>query len=186
MDLLGKLLGNFTIENDNGEHLFRIYFYEDRILFDEKFLNGIANNDKTMKRFQDINKVWHETKEKNNVVEEVMGMLADDQEYLSQFFYNEKERAESNKLLNNPGSRSTKIQDKNTIYFSYLKNHDKLKEIEREQFEKKITDKEIGEYYVENFEIAKNSSKFYKYKSSKDKDCYIMVVNNRIKIGFAE
>jgi hypothetical protein len=104
-------------------------------------------------------------------------MLEKNQEYLSNFFIDEF-------------SNDTKLYDnesENEIYFKHLKENGKLNKITRKKFESNIKDEKIGDYYVENLEKSKSkSTNFYTYKSKEDKSCFIMVMNDKIKIGFAE
>jgi len=178
MESLGKLLGNFIIKNDNDVSLFKVYFYENGISFDKKFLKGVVENEVTNYQFKKINDVWDsEEKDKEAVVEAVMFMLEHNQDYLSDFFYSEEN------LNKNGDSIKNEIDLKNE--FDIIKKTRDIKPITRKDFESKIVNEEIGDFYVENFEKAKKAD-FFTYKSEEEKDCFIMVVKNRIKIGFAE
>jgi len=184
MDSLGNILGNFAIKNDNDINLFKVYFHENGITFNKKFHKGVLDNFDTALQFENINKIWNsETRDKKEVIEAVMFMLEHFQVYLSTFFYNEDEIREMSEEFksNNLDIKKNEFD----IYFDKIKKTRDLKPITRKDFESKIIDEKIGEYYVENFELAKEAS-FFTYKSDNDKDCFIMVKNDRIKIGFAE
>ena len=128
--------------------------------------------------FEKINKVWDsEEKDKEAVIEAVMFMLEHNQRYLSDFFYPQEE------LDENGDSLKEEIDINNE--YEVLKKTRELKPITRKDFESKVVDEQIGDYYVENFEKAKKAN-FFTYKSEKEEDCFIMVVKDRIKIGFVE
>jgi len=175
---MGDLIGHFTIRNDDGLDLFRIYFYENGISFDKNFLKGVIEKNEIYKDFCKINIDWISgSLSKEEATELIMKILEKNQDYLSNFFIN-KSKDESQSYLN---------EDDNSIYFKHLKENGKLNEIDRKFFESKIKDENIGEYYVENIEKSKSKfTKFYTYKSTEGKDCFIMVIDNKIKIGFAE
>ena len=175
---LGDLIGHYTVRNDNGLDLFRIYFHENGISFDEKFLKGIINKNKIYKEFIKINMKWISSDiSKDEIINLIMKLLEKNQKYLSKFFIDKFDI--DSKLINE--------EDDNEIYLKHLKDSEKLNKITRKKFESNIKDETIGEYYVENLEKSKSkSTNFYTYKSEENKSCYIMVIDNKIKIGFAE
>jgi HD superfamily phosphohydrolase len=178
MEELGDFIGHFTVQNDDGLDLFKIYFHKNGISFDNKFLKGVIKNKKVCKDFEKINNKWISgSLSKEDAAKLIMKMLEKNQEYLSNFFIDEF-------------SNDTKLYDnesENEIYFKHLKENGKLNKITRKKFESNIKDEKIGDYYVENLEKSKSkSTNFYTYKSKEDKSCFIMVMNDKIKIGFAE
>jgi hypothetical protein len=180
MKVLGKLLGHFTVKNDNNKDLFIVFFYEKGISFEEDFLRGIIENESIYRRFIQINDFWKnrsETEELNSCREQsmtmIMDLLQENQEYLSEFFVVEK--------------KDNSQFDNNKIFLEHLREEDLLKEITRKEFESKVKDENIGEFYVENLNVAKELAKFYTYKSKKTNlDFYLMVIDDKIKIGFAD
>ena len=73
------------------------------------------------------------------------------------------------------------------LFLQILKEKFLLNKITRKEFESKITDEKYGEYYVENLIYTKDNSEFYKYKSEiSGIDFYLMVVDDKIKIGFPD
>jgi hypothetical protein len=186
MKSLGKLLGNFVVKNDDNRHLFKVFFYENGLSFDAKFLKGIMENDKTRNAFNVINEKWSSgNHDKNEIMERILHLLNNFQEELAQYFYTDEELNENGELIEE-SIGVTEEKDKYSIYFDYIKENKELKEIKRKDFESKIVDKKVGEFYVENFEEAKNVAKFFKYKTEANEDSYIMVVDDKIKIGFVD
>jgi hypothetical protein len=178
MKNLGDLIGHFTIRNDDGLDLFRIYFHKNGISFDKKFLKGVTKDGKVYKTFIKINIEWMSgSLSKEEATELIMKMLEENQEYLSNFFINKFDKY---------SDRYYKDSE-NEIYFKHLKANGKLNKITRKQFESNIKNENIGDYYVENLEKSKSKfTNFYTYKSTENKNCYIMVIDDKIKIGFAE
>jgi hypothetical protein len=187
MKSFGKLLGNFTIKNEDDRHLFKIFFYENSLSFEESFLNGINKNDKINKEFEKINKNWSSGKHsKEDIIESLLSLIGKNEKYISEYFYKDEELDENGHLIENNIEVIDDNKNKYSIYFDYIKQNKELEKIKRKDFESKIVDKNIGEYYVENFEVAKNKAEFYKYKTDAGEDSYIMVIDNKIKIGFVD
>lgn len=185
MKSLGKFLGNFTVKNDNERQLFKVLFYENGISFDAKMLKGITEVEEAFKAFKKINDSWITGDyDKSDIMERVLKLLNNYQEELAEYFYSDEELDEEGNLIEKYEGIDEK--SKFSIYFDYIKENKELKDIERAEFESKIFNKEIGEYYVENFEDAKNNAEFYSYKTESGGDSYIMVVDDKIKIGFVE
>jgi len=179
MKNLGQFIGHFTVKNDNKESLFKVYFYDKGISFGDNFLRGIIENEDTYKDFMTINENWKSNnKDREVVMKQIMEMLEKHQNYLSNFFMdNELENTIKSKIL----------KDSNELFFEHLKNENMLSIITRKEFEAKIVDEKIGEYYVENLKDTKSNSEFYTYISkSSGLSFYLMVVDNKIKIGFSE
>jgi hypothetical protein len=181
MKVLGKLLGHFTVKNDYNEDLFIVYFYEEGISFNDDFLRGIIEQENLWIRFMEINLFWkngfhiseNEDDLKSQTMNMIMDLLQENQEQLSRYF---NDKPQLNQELDN-----------SQMFLSHLRDNDLLKEITIKEFESKIKDEEIGDYYVENLEKIKQSAKFYTYKSEKvNLDFYLMVVEEKIKIGFAD
>lgn len=190
MKSLGKLLGNFIVENDNGRHLFKVFFYEKGITFDEKFSKGVMEHEKAYVAFNKINLNWSSGKcERNEIMQRILHFLNNYQSELHQYFYSDEELDENGKLIEKSSSENDTqnlYKDKYSFYFNYIKENKDLKEIKRKEFESKITNNEIGDFYVENFEDAKEKAKFYNYQTDNMEESYIMVVDEKIKIGFVE
>ena len=175
MKHLGEYIGHFTVKNDDGLDLFKVHFYEKGISFDDKFLRGIIENEETYKDFIKINDNWKDSSNKESAMKSIMALLEKNQDYLSDFFISEDD------------VDSTDIPTSNEMFLQHLKENDKLTEIQRKDFESKITDEKIGNFYVDNLKQTKGKSKFYTYKSDNSGlDFYIMVVDDKIKIGFAD
>lgn len=174
MKNLGNFLGHFTVKNDNEEKLFKVYFYDNGISFDENLLKGIIDNEDVYKDFIKINNSWkNDEKDKEITMKSILEMLERHQDYLSNFFLEsqiKKEEIFSSEL-----------------FLQILKEKFLLNKITRKEFESKITDEKYGEYYVENLIYTKDNSEFYKYKSEiSGIDFYLMVVDDKIKIGFPD
>ena len=187
MDSLGKLLGNFTVTNDDNIKLFRVYFYENAISFNTKFLKGVVDNKEIYILFEEINKDWNkeEEKDKEFIMTLILSMLEKNQNYLSDFFYDKQDLFNEEVMRQEFEKTESTKKNKYDLYYDKIKQSRELVSITRKQFESKIVNNSIGDYYVENFEKAKEAN-FFTYKSEQDEDCFIMVVNERIKIGFAE
>lgn len=176
MKKLGDFIGHFTVKNDNKKSLFKVYFYEKGISFDDNFLRGIIENEDVYKEFININNEWKlKNKDREHVMKSIMEMLERHQKYLSEFF------ADDNKNNNNS------IKGSSELFLEHLKEEDLLTKITRKEFESKIIDEKVGEYYVANLKETKNKSTFYTYQSpTSGLDFYLMIVNEKIKIGFSE
>jgi hypothetical protein len=175
MKHLGEYIGHFTVKNDDEVDLFKVHFYEKGISFDDKFLRGVIENEDTYKKFMKINSDWKESSDRESTMKSIMSLLEGHQDYLSDFFISEDD-VDSNDIPNT-----------NEMFLQHLKENDKLTEITRKDFESKITDEKIGNFYVDNLKQTKESSKFYTYNSDNSgMDFFIMVVDDKIKIGFAD
>ncbi len=174
MKNLGDFIGHFTVKNDNEESLFKVYFYDKGISFDDNFLRGVIENKEVYKEFMNINSKWRdEPKDRDITMKSIMEMLDKHQKYLSDFFMAEEEVFDTKK-----GSHQ--------MFLDFLNDNDKLTKITRKEFESQITDEKVGEYYVNNLKETKNKSKFYTYTSDNSGlDFYLMIVNDKIKIGFS-
>lgn len=174
MKNLGEFIGHFTVKNDNEESLFKVYFYDKGISFDNNFLRGVIESQEVYKDFMEINSQWRdELKDRDVTMKSIMEMLDKHQKYLSDFFMGKEESFDVNK-----GS--------NEMFLDFLKENDKLTKISRKEFEAQILDEKVGEYYVNNLNETKNKSKFYTYTSDNSGlDFYLMIVNDKIKIGFS-
>lgn len=177
MKNLGEFIGHFTVKNDDVKSLFKVYFYDKGISFDDNFLRGIIESEDTYKEFIAINDMWKSgSGDRESAMKSIMEMLERHQNYLSNFFMDDEIE-----------KKSKPLKDSNELFFDYLKEQNMLIDITREQFESKITDEKIGEYYVDNLKGTKFNSKFYTYTSNTSGlDFYLMVVSDKIKIGFAE
>ncbi len=170
MDNLGKFLGHYTIKPFEDDGFIKVYFYEKSILFDEKIINEIINNEKLSKTFISINKDWKNLKkEKNQIILDVMNMICENEEFFI-------------KLITYDNNL-----DYSDAYYEILKSKYLLIKIEQKDFEKEIVKENIANYYVENLKKINSSNvEFYKYKSESDKVFFIMVINNKIKLGFGK
>jgi hypothetical protein len=175
MEHLGNLLGHFTVRNDEEVGLFKVLFYENGISFNENFLRGVIEDEATYHEFSVISNEWKNgLKNKESVMGSIMNMFNAHEEHLSEYFISEPIKP---------------IEEKSSseIYLEYLKANDKLNEITRKDFESKIVDEKIGEFYVDNMNETKNNSKFYTYTSdTTNEKFYVMLVDEKLKIGFAE
>lgn len=176
MKNLGEFIGHFTVKNDNEESLFKVYFYEKGISFDDNFLRGIIESEDTYKEFILINDKWKsEDNNRDYVMKSIMEMLERHQNYLSNFFINNETKKEKKPL-----------EDSNSLFLQFLEDRDMLVEISRKDFETKITDEKVGEFYVDNLKKTKDDSKFYTYTSeTSGLEFYLMVVSDKLKIGFS-
>lgn len=174
MKNLGNFLGHFTVKNDNEEKLFKVYFYDNGISFDENLLKGIIDNEDVYKDFIKINNSWkNDEKDKEITMKSILEMLERHQDYLSNFFLEKQIKKEE--IFSSE------------LFLQILKEKFLLNKITRKEFESKITDEKYGEYYVENLIYTKDNSEFYKYKSEiSGIDFYLMVVDDKIKIGFPD
>ena len=174
MKNLGEFIGHFTVKNDNEESLFKVYFYDKGISFDDNFLRGVIESEEVYKEFMEINSKWRdELKDRDVTMKSIMKMLDKHQKYLSDFFMGEERVFDMKK-------------DSHQMFLDFLKENDKLTKITRKEFESHIKDEKVGEYYVNNLKETKNKSKFYTYNSDNSGlDFYLMIVNNKIKIGFS-
>jgi hypothetical protein len=176
MKNLGEFIGHFTVKNDNEKSLFKVYFYEKGISFDDDFLRGIIESEDTYKEFIIINDKWKcKNDNRDEVMKCIMEMLERYQDYLSNFFINDETKKEEKYL-----------KDSNSLFLEYLEEKDMLVEIGRKDFEANIIDEKVGEFYVDNLKETKDDSKFYTYTSeTSGLEFYLMVVSNKIKIGFS-
>lgn len=176
MKNLGEFIGYFTVKNDNEKSLFKVYFYEKGISFDDNFLRGIIESEDTYKEFIIINDKWKsEDNNRSDIMKDIMEMLERHQNYLSNFFINNETKREEKSL-----------KDSNSLFLQYLEEKDMLVEIDRKDFETKIIDEKVGEFYVDNLKETKDDSKFYTYTSeTSGLEFYLMVVSDKIKIGFS-
>jgi len=176
MKNLGEFIGHFTVKNDNEKSLFKVYFYAKGISFDDNFLRGVIESEDTYKEFITINDKWKsEDNNRDDIMKDIMEMLERHQNYLSNFFINNETKREEKSL-----------KDSNSLFLQYLEEKDMLVEIGRKDFEAKIIDEKVGEFYVDNLKETKDDSKFYTYTSeTSGLDFYLMVVSDKIKIGFS-
>lgn len=179
MKNLGEFIGHFTVKNDEEKSLFKVYFYNKGISFDDTFLRGIIENEDTHKDFMKINSEWKSNnKDKEATMKSVMEMTERHQNYLSNFFLEVDFVDKSNQKS---------LKDSNELFFQHLHSKNMLIDISRKEFESKIVSEEIGEFYVENLKNTKLKSKFYTYDSvDSGLSFYLMVVDNKIKIGFSD
>jgi hypothetical protein len=170
MNKLGKFIGNYTIKPLDDEGFIKVYFYETSILFDDNIIEKIIDDEKISKLFIAINNEWKGSKkEREDVLLDIMEMISENQEFFKDLFTYEK-----------------KIEY-NDVYYNLLKSKKILIEIEQKEFEKNISKENIGNYYAENLKkINLSDAKFYKYKSENESYFFIMVINDKIKLGFGE
>jgi hypothetical protein len=170
MNNLGNFLGHYTINPFNDEGFMKVYFYEKGINFEENVINEIIDNEKLSKIFISINNDWKNIKKgKTEIIVNIMNMISENEDFFKRFIVYDS------------------TIDYNDVYYNLLKSKNLLIDIEQKEFEKHIVKENIGNYYTENLEkINSSDTKFYKYKSESENYFFIMVINDKIKLGFGE
>jgi hypothetical protein len=170
MNNLGKFLGHYTINPLNDGGFIKVYFYEKGINFEENIINEIIDDEKLSKIFILINNDWKNiNKEKSEIIVDIIKMISENEDFFKKFL-----------------SYDFKIEY-NDVYYNLLKSKNLLIDIEQKEFEKNIVKENIGNYYTENLEkINSSDTKFYKYKSENDTYFFLMIINDKIKLGFGE
>jgi hypothetical protein len=168
MKNLGEFIGNFTVEDEYNNKKFIVYFYENGITFDDKFLKFILEKEELSQELLEINNSWkNKSKNKEEIINSIMEVFNN---YELDFFNFSKGEI-----------------DKNALYYSFLKEKDLLTRITRKEFENKILSEKVGEFYTDVLRDTKENSEFYTYTSEVSGiDFYLMVVDDKIKIGFPE
>ena len=168
MKNLGEFIGNFTVEDEYNDKKFIVYFYENGITFDDKFLKFILEKEELSQDLLDINNSWkNKSKNKEEIISSIMEVFSN---YELDFFHFSKEEI-----------------NRNALYYHFLKEKDLLTKITRKEFESKILSEKVGEYYTDVLNDTKENSEFYTYTSEVSGiDFYLMVVDDKIKIGFPE
>jgi hypothetical protein len=170
MNNLGNFLGYYTINPFTDEGFIKVYFYEKGINFEENIVNEIIDNEKLSKIFISINNDWKNIKKgKTEIIINIMNMISENEDFFKKFIIYDS------------------TIDYSDVYYNLLKSKNLLIDIERKEFEKHIIKENIGNYYTENLEkINSSDTKFYKYKSENENYFFIMVINDKIKLGFGE
>lgn len=170
MNNLGNFLGHYTINPFNDKGFIKVYFYEKGISFEENIINEIIEDEKLSKIFISLNNDWKNVKkDKLEIIVDIMKMIFENEDFFKNFL-----------------SYDSKL-NYNDVYYNLLKSKNLLIDIEQKEFEKNIVKEKIGNYYAENLKkINSSDAKFYKYKSENDTCFFIMVINDKIKLGFGE
>ena len=182
-----KLIRTIIVSNEKRVDVFRIHVFEKSLKFDPHFAYGISRNNDVYEMILDIEKLWIERQiELSEVFNMMVGVLEKHEVYLEQHYFRPEELDITGRLL---VVRSYSVyDDKNYAYFMCLKNRDKLKSISRKEFESHMKDEEIAYSYVENY--SGKDVKFFNYTASglrnRPKNCYLMIVDDNLKIGFVK
>lgn len=196
-----KFIGTILVSNKQHKDLFRVHIFEHSIQFDEHFAKGVIKNKVIVSQLSKVNKLWQEKKiKKDEIFFNVIPILEKHEQYLSKFFFKEEELDEYGRykdnfnitpnqstidqIPSNPLSSNEKV-DK---YFKHLKDTNKtFKKITRKNFELYLKDKEVIDYYIDNYN--KRKATFFNYQivrpNNIKKNCFLMVVGDKIRIGFA-
>jgi hypothetical protein len=177
----GELLGRFLVTNEENKSLFFVYFYRDKIKFDDTFEAALIQHPKISIDLIKLNKKWKNDmvnfedfdKNKNIYINYIIEKLEPYQEYLSQFFIKEQEN--SKKYSQNPSK----------FFIENLRSNNLLKELTKKEFEKQLIKEKYAEFYVEHLNKHKGELHYYSYVSPKNgKTFYLMTLDESIKIGF--
>jgi hypothetical protein len=201
-----KFLGTIIISDSNNRDLFRVHLFEDGARFDKSFALGILNNEEISDKVLHINNLWNDGRiNKDGVVSNILKLLEEYDNILYPYYFTDEELDESGRYS---GEQSVDFQDYNLddIYHSVkngkelpinqdsldsylvrLKQKKKLKRISRKLFETHLQNDELINFYVDNY--SKKIAKFYSYELDAGeiiKNCYLMVVSDKIRIGILE
>lgn len=170
MSNLGEFLGYYTIDPFRDGGFIKVYFFEKGINFEENITEELIEDENLSKIFISINNEWKNSKKKKEeIILDIMKMISENEIFFKKFI-----------------SVNSTV-DYNEVYYNLLKSKNILIDIEQKEFEKNIIKQEIGDYYTENLEkINSSNASFYKYKTEEGEIFFIMVIDNKIKLGFGK
>lgn len=194
-------VGTIVVSDKKHKDLFRIHVFENSIQFDRNFAEGIIQNTEIISKVSEIEKLWKDRKiQQGDIFYNIVSILEKHEGYLSQFYFRREELDEQGRFKENleitPNLGNIEnIQNhldginpekKVSAYLNYLKNNNKLNKISRKEFEKHLKNKEVIDYYLDNY--GRRKASFYTYKITRPdkmvKDCYMMVIQDKIRIAF--
>lgn len=182
-----KLVRTIIVSNEKRIDVFRIHVFEKSLKFDPHFAYGISQNDEAYNMIVNIENLWQERKiELADVFTMMVGILEKFEQYFEQYYFRPEELDITGKLYTVRSYSS--YDDKNYAYYMCLKNKENLTSITRKEFEYNMKSEEIANSYVENY--SGKDVKFFNYRASglkySGKNCYFMIVDNNIKVGFVK
>jgi len=185
-----KIIGTFTVASKKRMELFRIHLFEKSVRFDEHFAKAITANKKIFKKIFNISEKWSNGELKyNEVFINIIEELKNHENYLSKYYFKKKDLDETGRLIEPLPINTMDNESWNYMesHFQYLKKKGILKRITRKDFEKKIIDKKISEFYIDNYPKEKVACYFYEaFIEDRIKNCYVLSENNELVLGFEE
>lgn len=182
-----KIIRTIIVSNEKRIDVFRIHVFESSLKFDPHFAYGIINNEDIYNMIMDIENLWKNREiELQDIFNMMVSVLEKHEIYLEKHYFKPEELDTLGRLsVIRPYSI---YDDKKYTYFMCLKNKENLKNISRKEFESNMKDDEIANSYVENY--SGKDVKFFNYRASglrdAGKNCYLMMVNDNIKVGFVK
>ena len=180
-----RLIRTIIISNENKIDVFRIHVFEKSIKFDPYFAYGVSKNDTIYGMVSNIENLWVQRRiELSDIFNMMVDIIEKHEKYLEAFYFKTEELGYGGRLVSvNPYSIN---DDKDFSYFLCAQNQNKLKKISRNEFEKNMKSEKIAYSYVENYSDKKAT--FFNYTTSGlrngGKNCYFMVVDDNLKVGF--
>lgn len=180
-----RFLGSIIISDEHSKDIFRLHVFEKSIKFDSYMAFGISKNKELYKEIEEVNNMWSEGYiNKDKIFPHIINAIENYSEYLSQFYFKDFELDENGKLKNL--QLLSPKYDKTYMLYMNLKNKS-LKKISKKEFESKIKDVEVQNFYIDNY--TKKGARFYSYTLvdqylQKESPCYFMVNADNTRIGF--
>lgn len=187
-----NFLGTFTVHSqDKNKDLFRVHFYDKSIRFDEEFAKGFSENLEIIEEIKKINDLWAARElEKNIAFYQVTEIITKHTDKLEPYFFKDYELDKRGQFVDlisiDTVSSLSKSKDLKE-YFLYLKKTARLNKIDKKEFEENISNDNIASSYVDNY--VKEGDLYFKYivpGKKGNQTCYLMVVNDTIKVGFTK
>lgn len=178
-----KLLVSLIVSSPEDRDIFSIHVFANSIRFDPKFAAGLMGNPELFRKVMEVDSMWSSgTIGENDIFPRLQQAIDGHDEYLQQFYFVADELDANGRFKYREKEERF---DKMYLYYAWLKKGEKLRKINRKQFERQIPDEHTGNFYVDNFN--RRNAKFFSYRSTENntlRNYYFMVVREKIKIGF--
>lgn len=169
----------------NGQELFRVHVHELSIRFDEKFQEGIENNDELKLEIDSLNQMWRKQKiQQEQIFPIMLDIMTRHGHYMKRFFFDESELDSTGQFIDKPVEKQS-TSTKTEAFFNSLKNKKLLRKIKKAEFQTNIKSWTVASKYVDCYAPK---SCYYHYQMFKTlpmrEDWYFMETDGRLNICF--